>query len=107
MPARSVDHGELVAERQDFEVQRRARPDEELKRGEPRPENGRHDLRLPENARNLNRCNAYGVSGRHSFKFRNKIGIDVAVEALKDTVVSGKAQSTLFGSRLTSCACPE
>ncbi len=26
MPARSVDHGELVAERQDFEVQRRARP---------------------------------------------------------------------------------
>jgi hypothetical protein len=33
---------------------------------EQRDDDGRHDCRLSENARNLNRRNAYGVSGRHS-----------------------------------------
>ena len=56
---------ELVSERQDFQVQRRARPDEEPKRMKQRNKDGRHDSRLSENACKLNRCNAYSVSGTH------------------------------------------
>lgn len=32
---------------------------------EQRDDDGPHEWRLPENGRNLNRCNAYGVLGRH------------------------------------------
>ena len=40
------------------------------------------------------------------FKFRNKIGIDVAVEASGSTDASGKAPSTSCGARLTGCVLP-
>jgi hypothetical protein len=41
--------------------------DREPKRVEQRDDDGRHDGRLSENARNLNRRNAYGVFGRHRY----------------------------------------
>ena len=63
--SRSMDDGQLVSERDDFQVQRGARADQESKRVEQRNDDGRHDCRLSENARNLNRRNAYGVFGRH------------------------------------------
>jgi hypothetical protein len=65
LAARSLNDRELVSERQNVEVQRRARPDEDPKRVEQRNEDGHHDSRLSENSRNLNRSNAYGISGSH------------------------------------------
>jgi hypothetical protein len=44
-------------------VQRSARPDQEAKRVKERDDDGRHDGRLSENARNLNRRNVYEVLG--------------------------------------------
>jgi hypothetical protein len=60
---RSVDHGELMAECQDLEVQRRARSSEESRRVEERNEDGRHEPSLLDRACILNRHNMYGVSG--------------------------------------------
>jgi hypothetical protein len=56
----------LVAERDDFQVQRGARLDEKSKRVEQRHGDRRHDCRLSENARNLNRRNTYEVLGSHT-----------------------------------------
>jgi hypothetical protein len=62
-----MDDGQLVAERDDFQVQRGARLDDTSQRVEQREEDdGRHDCRLSENARNLNRRNSYEVLGRHN-----------------------------------------
>jgi hypothetical protein len=47
-------------------VQRGARPDQEAKGVKERDDDGRHDCRLSENARNLNRRNTYRVLGRHT-----------------------------------------
>jgi hypothetical protein len=52
--ARSIHDGQLVSERDDFQVQQGTRPDQEAK-GVKERDNGRHDCRLSENARNLNR----------------------------------------------------
>src|SRR5262245_19319194 len=54
---RSIDDGQLVSERDDFQVQRGARLDEKSERVKQRNEDGRHDCRLPENAWNLSRRN--------------------------------------------------
>ena len=62
---RSMDNRELMSEREDFEVQRRAGPDQRPKRVEQRDDDGRHGSSLSKNSRNLNRRSAYGVSGRH------------------------------------------
>jgi hypothetical protein len=55
-----------VSQRDDFQVQRSAWPDYKVKRAEERDDEGRHEWRLSENARKLNRCNTYGVLGSHS-----------------------------------------
>ena len=65
MAADLVVDGQLVSEREDFQVQRQPRPDDKPKRVEQREDEGRHESRLSENVRNLNRRNAYGVFGRH------------------------------------------
>src|SRR3954467_9261781 len=62
--ARPMDHRELVSERHDFEVQRRARADEGSQRVEQRSEDGDHGGSLSKDAGNLKRRNTYGVSGR-------------------------------------------
>jgi hypothetical protein len=53
-----------MAERKDFEVQRRARSDEEPQRVEQRSEDGDHDKSVSKNGGNLKGRNGYGVSGR-------------------------------------------
>jgi hypothetical protein len=62
------DDGQLVSERDDFQVQRGARLDEKSERVEQRNDDGRHDCRLSENARNLNRRNTYEVLGSHRLR---------------------------------------
>ena len=69
LPARPIDHHELVSQRENLKVQGRARSGQEPKRVEQGDEDGRHDSTLPENACNINQCNAYGVSGRHNRAF--------------------------------------
>jgi hypothetical protein len=64
-PPRSIDDGQLVSERDDFQVQRGARLDEKSERVEQRNDDRGHDCRLSENARNLNRRNTYGVLSNH------------------------------------------
>ena len=61
-----MEDGQLVAERDDFQVQRGARLDEKSQRVEQRNDHGRHACRLSENACNLNRRNTYEVLGRHN-----------------------------------------
>ena len=61
-----MDDRELVSERDDFQVQHGARPDQEAKGVKERDDDGRHDCRLSENACNLNRRNTYEVLGRDS-----------------------------------------
>jgi hypothetical protein len=61
-----MDDGQLVAERDDFQVQRGARLDDTSQRVEQRNGDGRHDCRLSENGWNLNPRNTYEVLGRHS-----------------------------------------
>jgi hypothetical protein len=61
-----MDDGQLVSERDDFQVQRGTRQDEKSERVEQRNDNGRHACRLSENARNLNRRNTYEVLGSHT-----------------------------------------
>ena len=63
---RSIDDGQLVSERDDFQVQRGARPDDKSERVEQRNDDRRHDVRLSENARNLNRRNVYRVLSSHT-----------------------------------------
>src|SRR4030095_1281749 len=65
-PPRSIDDGQLVSERDDFQVQRGARLDEKSERVEQRNDDRGHDCRLSENARNLNRRNTYGVLSNHN-----------------------------------------
>jgi len=60
-----MHNGQLVSERDDFQVQRGACADHELERVEQREEEGRHGWRLSKNARNLNRRHGYGVFSRH------------------------------------------
>jgi hypothetical protein len=55
-----------MSERKDFEVQRRARSDEEPQRVEQRSEDGEHDKSVSKNGGNLKGRNRYGVSGRDS-----------------------------------------
>jgi len=55
-----------MAERQDLEMERRPRADREAERVEQRDEDGHHESRLSESARNLNQRNACRVSGRHN-----------------------------------------
>jgi hypothetical protein len=62
---RSIDDSQLVPKRNDFQVHRGARLDEKSERVEQRNDDRRHDCRLSENARNLNRRNTYEVLGRH------------------------------------------
>jgi hypothetical protein len=52
-----MDDGQLMAERDDFQVQRGARLDDKSQRVEQRNDHGRHTCRLSENACNLNRRN--------------------------------------------------
>jgi hypothetical protein len=61
-----MDDGQLVAQRDDFQVQRNARPDQEAKGVKERDDDGRHVCRLSDNARNFNRRNTYDVLDRHS-----------------------------------------
>jgi hypothetical protein len=63
-----MDDGQLVSERDDFQVQRDARADHELERVEQGEKKGRHGWRLSEDVRNLNQRNEYGVCGRHTAK---------------------------------------
>ena len=63
--ARTTDHRELVPEREDLKVHRRARPDEEPKRVKQRDDDRSHESSLPKESPNLNQLNAYGVSGSH------------------------------------------
>ena len=58
-----------MSERENLEVQRCARPDQEPKRVEQRDNDGRHGSSLSESSRNLNRRSADGVSGRHTRQF--------------------------------------
>ena len=46
---------------------------------EERDDDGRHDCRLSENARNLNRRNIYGVLGSHSACVRQEAWVDRAM----------------------------
>ena len=69
-----MDDGQLVAERDDFQVQRGARLDEKSKRVEQRHGDRRHDCRLSENDRNLNRRNTYEVLGSHTSRSGNAVG---------------------------------
>jgi len=50
--------------RDNLEVKRGSRPNQELKRMEQPDDDGTHDWRLPENGRNLNPRNMYGISGK-------------------------------------------
>jgi hypothetical protein len=68
--AGSVHDRELVSEREDLQLQRRAGPHQEPKRVEQRDDDGRHDRRLFENARNLNRLEVYDVHGRYTIAAR-------------------------------------
>jgi hypothetical protein len=61
-----MDDGELVSERDDFQLQHGARPDQEAKGVKERDDDGRHDCRLSENACNLNRRHTYEVLGSNS-----------------------------------------
>jgi hypothetical protein len=56
---------ELVPKRDDFQVQRGRPPDDKSDRVEQRNNDGRHDVRLSENACNLNRRNTYRVLDSH------------------------------------------
>jgi hypothetical protein len=57
-----------MLERKDFEVQRRARSDEEPQRVEQRSEDGDHDKSVSKNGGNLKGRNRYGVSGRDTHR---------------------------------------
>jgi hypothetical protein len=57
---------QLVSERDDLQVQGKARADRELERVEQREEDRRHASRLSKNARKLNQRNAYGVFSSHN-----------------------------------------
>jgi hypothetical protein len=57
-----MEHGELVSEREDLEVQRRARPECKAKRSEQRDDDGSHSSRLFKTIRNINGWNGYRVS---------------------------------------------
>ena len=83
------------AAREDFEVQRRVRPDHEPKRVEQRDDDGCHESSLSKNSRNLNRRNPYGVSGRHSR----------LVAALFVTGRGFDADRTPHPGRLAECHC--
>ena len=72
--AGTIDHGELVSECDDLQVQRRAGANEKAKRVEQRNDDRRHESRLSKNVGNLNRHNVYGVFNRHS-------GFDAVFEA--------------------------
>ena len=65
---RSMDDSQLVPERDDFQVQRGARLDDKSERVQQRHDDGRHDCRLSENARNLKRRNTYELLGSHRFE---------------------------------------
>ena len=52
---------QVVSDRDDFQVPRGARLDDKSQRVEQRDDDGRHDCRLSENARNLNQRNTYEV----------------------------------------------
>jgi len=52
--AGTIDHDELMSERDDFQVQQGARPEPEAKGVKERNDDGRHDRRLSENVRKLN-----------------------------------------------------
>ena len=49
-----MDDSELVLERDDFQVQQGARPDQEAKGVKERDDDGRHDCGLSETVRKLN-----------------------------------------------------
>ncbi len=67
--AGSIHDGELVSKRDDFQVQRGSRPDQEAKGVKEQDDDGGHDCRLSENARNLNLRNTDRVLGRHKWPF--------------------------------------
>ena len=60
--ARTIDHGELVSECDDLQVQGCAGANEKAERVEQRNDDRRHESRLSKNVGNLNRHNVYGVS---------------------------------------------
>jgi hypothetical protein len=62
----TMDDGQLMAERDVFQMQRGARLDDTSQRVEQRNDDGRHDCRLSENAWNINPRNTYEVLGRHT-----------------------------------------
>ena len=65
--AGTIDHGELVSECDDRQVQRRAGANEKTERVEQRNDDRRHESRLSKNVGNLNRRNTDEVHGRDSF----------------------------------------
>ena len=67
--AGSIHDGELVSKRDDFQVQRGSRPDQEAKGVKEQDDDGGHDCRLSENARNLNLRNTDRVLGRHKWPY--------------------------------------
>jgi len=85
-----MDDGQLVSERDDFQVQRGARPDEKSERVEQRNEDGRHNCRLSENARNLNPRNTYKFLGSHSMSSTCMRGRSTQQSA-KSTIAIGGA----------------
>ena len=62
--AETIDHGELVSECDDLQVQRCAGANEKAQRVKQRDDDGRHESRLSENVGNLDRGNADEVHGR-------------------------------------------
>ena len=69
-----------MSEREDLEVQRRARPECRAKRWEQRDDDGGHSSRLFKTIRNINGWNAYRVSDTDTFApvdFSSVIGSEV------------------------------
>ena len=65
-----MDDRQLMSERNDFQVQRGARPNEQSERVEQRDGDGPHACRLSENGGNLNRRNTFEVLSSHSQTIR-------------------------------------
>jgi homoserine O-acetyltransferase len=92
-----------VSEREDFEMQQRARPECDAKRVEQRGDDAGHSWRLFKTTRNINGCNAYSVSDTR--KQRNVIEfLRCAIRSImtgsatrfhKDNPTAGKADSAV------------
>ena len=81
METAETSNDRLVAQRDDFQVQRCAGANEKAERVKQRNDDGRHDCRLSEKAHDLNRRNTYKVLGRHNVTRRNPFAIQLSSES--------------------------